>query len=316
MASSYSDSLRLEKQGNGENDNAWGSRLNTVIDLVDAAVAGLASIATTGGTTVLTANNSSSDEARNAILKATGTLSSNAIFQIPAKTKVYTVWNATSGAYTLTVKTSGGTGVSVGQGAKSLIFCDGTDCYLIGTEAPAGQVIDFAGTSAPTGYLACDGSAVSRTTYAALFSAIGTTWGSGDGSTTFNLPDHRGRTAIGSGTGSGLTARTVGTQNIGSEAHALSTAELATHSHSFSGTSDANNRSHTHTPGVVYNGSPGSAYASIAIGGYTDIVPNHPSEGESQNHTHTFSGTTNNNGSGTAHQNMQPSLVMLKCIKY
>jgi microcystin-dependent protein len=58
---------------------------------------------------------------------------------------------------------------------------------------PTGTVSPFAGTSAPTGWLFCDGSAVSRTTYADLFTAIGTSCGTGDGSTTFNLPDYRGR---------------------------------------------------------------------------------------------------------------------------
>lgn len=55
-----------------------------------------------------------------------------------------------------------------------------------------GQIITYAGTTAPSGYLACDGSAVSRTTYANLFAVIGTTYGEGDGSTTFNLPDFSG----------------------------------------------------------------------------------------------------------------------------
>jgi microcystin-dependent protein len=64
---------------------------------------------------------------------------------------------------------------------------------------PAGALMAFAGTSAPTGYLECDGSAVSRTTYSTLFDAIGTTWGSGDGSTTFNVPDLRGAFARGTG---------------------------------------------------------------------------------------------------------------------
>ncbi|MBX2989398.1 MAG: tail fiber protein [Bdellovibrionaceae bacterium] len=58
---------------------------------------------------------------------------------------------------------------------------------------PAGGIIPFGGTVAPAGYLLCDGSAVSRTIYAELFSVIGTNFGSGDGSTTFNLPDLRGR---------------------------------------------------------------------------------------------------------------------------
>ena len=64
---------------------------------------------------------------------------------------------------------------------------------------PSGVVLPFAGNSTPTGYLLCDGSAVSRTTYADLFTAIGTTWGVGDGSTTFNVPDLRGAFLRGTG---------------------------------------------------------------------------------------------------------------------
>lgn len=60
---------------------------------------------------------------------------------------------------------------------------------------PAGAMVDFAGTTAPSGWLMCDGAAVSRTVYADLFSSLGTAYGVGDGSTTFNLPDYRGRFA-------------------------------------------------------------------------------------------------------------------------
>lgn len=76
-------------------------------------------------------------------------------------------------------------------------------------QVPSGVVVPFAGNSAPSGYLLCDGSAVSRSTYSALFSVIGTTYGVGDGSTTFNLPDTRQRFTLGksvSGTGSTLGA--------------------------------------------------------------------------------------------------------------
>ena len=64
---------------------------------------------------------------------------------------------------------------------------------------PAGLILPFGNTTAPTGYLACDGSAVSRTTYATLFAAIGTTWGAGNGSSTFNVPDLRGAFLRGTG---------------------------------------------------------------------------------------------------------------------
>jgi len=68
---------------------------------------------------------------------------------------------------------------------------------MIKKSYPAGSISMYAGSTAPTGYLLCDGSAVSRTTYADLFTAIGTTYGTGDGSTTFNLPNLKGKVAVG-----------------------------------------------------------------------------------------------------------------------
>lgn len=69
--------------------------------------------------------------------------------------------------------------------------------------SPAGVISAYAGTSAPTGWLLCDGSAVSRTTYATLFGVIGITHGQGDGATTFNVPDYRGRFVRGVDSGQG-----------------------------------------------------------------------------------------------------------------
>lgn len=79
-------------------------------------------------------------------------------------------------------------------------YVDTNDAASIVTASPPGAVMAFAGSSAPTGWLSCNGAAVSRTTYAALFAAISTTWGSGDGSTTFNVPDFRGMFLRGTGT--------------------------------------------------------------------------------------------------------------------
>jgi len=80
------------------------------------------------------------------------------------------------------------------------------------TIVPVGTVIESARSSAPTNYLECDGSALSRTTYATLFSAISTTYGVGDGSTTFNIPDRRGNVGKGAGTSSGYTENVTITQ--------------------------------------------------------------------------------------------------------
>ena len=75
------------------------------------------------------------------------------------------------------------------------------DKLIIDDPAPIGAILAYGGTTAPTGWLFCQGQQVSRALYSELFAVIGTTYGSGDGSTTFNLPDFRGRTAIGEGTG-------------------------------------------------------------------------------------------------------------------
>lgn len=103
--------------------------------------------------------------------------------------------------------------------------------------APSGAVLPFAGANAPSGWLLCFGQAVSRTTYAALFAALGTAYGAGDGSTTFNLPDLRGRVPGGKdnmgGTaanrlttgGSGVNGATLGAVG-GAETHVLTLAQL------------------------------------------------------------------------------------------
>ena len=92
---------------------------------------------------------------------------------------------------------------------------------------PTGMVVPYAGAAAPDGWLLCQGQAVSRTTYAQLFSVIGTTYGSGDGSTTFNLPDMRGRVAVGSDANWGCAAKR------GETAHTQLLTEMAEHYHGF-----------------------------------------------------------------------------------
>lgn len=102
---------------------------------------------------------------------------------------------------------------------------------------PTGTVFSFTGSAAPSGYLLCDGSAVSRTTYAALFAVEGTTYGSGDGSTTFNLPNMVGRFAFGkasSGTGSTLggTFGTIDHTHTGApHTHTFTTNSAGAHTH-------------------------------------------------------------------------------------
>jgi microcystin-dependent protein len=115
---------------------------------------------------------------------------------------------------------------------------------LLRSMVQSGTVLSFAGAKAPNDeWLICDGTAISRVGYATLFKVIGETYGSGDGSTTFNLPDLRGRTAIGAGQATGLTERIIG-QAIGEENYILGLAEMPSHRHGGS-TSSVDNHSHT-----------------------------------------------------------------------
>jgi microcystin-dependent protein len=99
-----------------------------------------------------------------------------------------------------------------------------------GQIAPVGHMVLFAGTTAPEGWLLCDGQAVSRSKYVSLFEVVGSTWGNGDGTLTFNLPDMRGRAPIGAGQGSGLTNRALG-QQVGAETHTLTVPQMPSHRH-------------------------------------------------------------------------------------
>jgi microcystin-dependent protein len=160
---------------------------------------------------------------------------------------------------------------------------DGASWQYVGT--PAGSLIPFAGSTAPNGYLLCDGTAVSRTTYAALFAAVGTTWGIGDGSTTFNLPNLARRTLVGSGgTGTGTLGNTLGSTG-GAETHTLATSEIPAHTHTYT--------------------EPDAPTATGASGA--------PTTTEIQ--TRTAGVATGSTGGGGAHNNMQPSAVVKWLIK-
>lgn len=163
-----------------------------------------------------------------------------------------------------------------------------------------GTILPTVATSAPAGWLLCDGAAVSRTDYANLFTLVGTTFGSGNGSTTFNVPDLRGRSVIGVGTGSGLTARARGDVG-GAETHTLSEAQMPLHGHAFrasyttTGSSDAS----TQTTG----GFPTKTTSAANQAAYTGT----PSNTAGQQ----IGGT----GGGAAHNNMQPFMALSYIIR-
>ena len=158
---------------------------------------------------------------------------------------------------------------TVGQTTQDCFFIQD---YIVGITA---EYKLMALTADYGNWLVCDGRAISRTTYSALFNAIGTSFGAGDGSITFNLPDFRGKVAGGIGQGSGLTNRTLG-NNVGAETHILSINEMPSHRHSMS---------------IVNIGSTLGILPQTTIGSVT--------------FTTTYTDYT---GGGQSHNNMQPTL--------
>jgi microcystin-dependent protein len=154
------------------------------------------------------------------------------------------------------------------------------------SSVPVGTVSPYAGSSAPSGWLLCYGQAISRTTYASLYAIVGTTYGTGDGSTTFNVPDLRGRAAFGkdnmggsaanriTNAGSGITGTGLGNSG-GSQSTTLAIANIPAHTHS-----------------------------------YTAPTGNDGTNASSGGTSATTAGTTGSTGSGTAFGTMNPTLIL------
>lgn len=127
MPSSFTSRLGLELQATGENSGTWGANLNSnAIQLIDTAIAGLTSVALAASDVTLTKQNGTADESRSAILYLHGTLAANVAVVVPSVTKTYTVDNKTSGNFSVTVKTAGGTGVVVPQAAAQTLYVTGS----------------------------------------------------------------------------------------------------------------------------------------------------------------------------------------------
>ncbi|NCO10691.1 hypothetical protein GW930_02155 [Candidatus Saccharibacteria bacterium] len=160
---------------------------------------------------------------------------------------------------------------------------------VAGDGTPVGTSIEGYWTTAPEGYLLEDGSAVSRTTYSSLFSVIGTTFGSGDGSTTFNLPSSQGRVQVAVNS-SDSNFDALGEKG-GENEHTLTVAEMPSHTHSGS-RMDGNVNDYLGGSGATYGIS--SPYNSGAV-----VLP-----------------FLSNTGGSGAHNNLQPYITVNRAIKY
>ena len=175
------------------------------------------------------------------------------------------------------------------------------DSAAVSVLMPTSTILPYAGSAAPTGYFLCDGSAKSRTTYAGLFAIIGTTYGVGDGSTTFNIPDLRGRVIagqddMGGSSANRLTGLTGGVDGDilggtgGAETHTLSTAQMPSHTHGLS-TAVKNNNT---------NGAAGELPSGTNTSGQSTALN---------------TSAVQNTGGDQAHNNVQPTIILNYIIK-
>jgi microcystin-dependent protein len=160
-----------------------------------------------------------------------------------------------------------------------------------GGEVPVGTIVLYAGATAPPGWMLCDGtvSSISRTAYAALFKVIGTTYGVGDGSTTFGLPNLRDRMPVGKGSGSGTD--TLGEQG-GELSHSLVLAEMPSHRHASEG---------------------GGYFFQTGAGDNAGLVA--PSNGYNKALNTDYAGGAFAGSDGNAHNNMPPYTTLNFIIK-
>jgi len=203
-------------------------------------------------------------QAAHPVLIVSGTLTANVAVILPAFLKTWAVVDMSShGQYSLSFKTANGTGVSLSVATEQLV-CDGTNILRVGADPsmliPTGMVVPFFGTTIPAGYLVANGSAVSRTLYANLFAVIGTKYGTGDGSTTFNLPN--------------LLDRFVRYGTV-SQVGTIVSDSLRSHAHSITQTAHTHGLSDT---GHVHTASTASAGSHVHSRGTMNITGTHGSE--------------------------------------
>lgn len=332
MASTFSTSLRIELIGDGDQSGIWGQTTNTNLGtLIEQAIAGVISITMLDANYTMTNFNGVSDEARNQVIVLTGTNTAQRNLIAPLVEKTYTIKNTTTGGFAVQIIGSSGTGVVIPNGVTTTVYCDGINFFAAlngvsgdftipgnltvtgsSTIAPIGSILMWSTGSAPTGYLLCNGAAVSRSTYAALFGVVGTTFGAGDTTTTFNLPNYTNRMPYGTTVGATGGSTTISAANLPSHTHTVvgNTGGQSTgHTHSISDPGHSHNFVDTNNaPCAVWANQAGNAVGTATAQANTTVALSTAgastgitgTQGVSNDHTHSINLTSGPTGSGDA----------------
>jgi len=329
--STYSTTLRIELIGAGEQDGTWGDTTNSNLgDLIEAAITNVVDITFANAQYTLSANNGLPDEARNAVLNLIGTNSAPQNLIAPAVEKTYVVVNNTGA--TVTIKTSGGTGYAVVNGATQHVWCDGTDFYASTIAFGAGQTgtgnlvysvsPTLTGTPlAPTANAGTNTTQIATTAFvtsalsALLPSGVISLWSGSVASIpsgwllcngSSGTPDLRDRFVVGAGSTYAVAA-TGGSAN----------ATLVSHTHT--ATSVVTDPGHTHTTlfSIGAGGSePQNTWGDVGPSGGNDQQTTFRPNGAALNTTGVTVATTNStDGSSATNANLPPYYALAYIMK-
>lgn len=321
MASTYSPTLRIELIGDGDQSGIWGQTTNNNLGtLLEQAITGVVTITMTDTNYTLTNYNGVSDEARNAVIVATGTNSAQRDIIAPLVEKVYTIKNSTVGGYAVRIIGVSGTGITIPNGVTTSVYCDGTNFYNMQVGTTGNETIN--GNLTVTGTTTLQGAMTGTTgVFSGAISSVSPTFTgtptaptapSGTSTTQIattafvtNVTAALGTMSTQNANNVNITGGTIGASVAWGAMPAGTVLTFAQAAAPTGWTQVTNDTANNRMLRVVSSTGAGTGGTASPI--LMDVVPSHThtysstSGGQSQNHAHTVSGTSGGMNSNATH---------------